>query len=222
MYLIASSLLIVIISFIAYWKKTERWRASKSEFFNFLLTLVATFIGVFLAIDFTNLSEHKKEQKNVMKLLDATILDINNCISSTSQTVNMASNDIDSLQTKYLYIQTNPLQLPKLLQSTVNNEVVLRHLSSHGIQWLNKNTNDLEAIQEQINIDPENFETTIVSSMNFYIELMELSKEVITTEKSIIEARTPEKDISKLYDELNRKWESIFLEITKNPRTEIY
>ncbi len=61
MYILISFAIITILIIITFSKKFSGFRKSRADFLGLIITIAATFIGVFLAITFTNNSELQKE-----------------------------------------------------------------------------------------------------------------------------------------------------------------
>ncbi len=202
MYLEFSISLIVITIFFTFWSKLEKFRKKYSEFFNFGLTLVATFVGVFFAIYLTNNSEEKKERNNVIKLLDATVLDLNNNINKTNTIYAIAKFGADSIFSSKKHIENNPIQLPRLFQSIVNNEVVLRHLSKQGIQYFHICADNIVSIQTSINESVAIEDSTLLSIVQIYVKQMEFAKKIIALEEGIMEGDISDNYIDKHYKQL--------------------
>jgi len=131
-YLIISIFLILISGILTYSKKTSKLRKKRFDFFSFYLTLIATFIGVFLAIEFTNHSEFRKEQKNVIKILDAISIDLSNNIYRVDGIYNVASLNFgpDSIFQIKKHIENNEIRLPRLFKGIADNELVGVNLKS--------------------------------------------------------------------------------------------
>jgi hypothetical protein len=202
MYIAFSIGLIIITIFLTFWSKLEKFRKKYTELYNFGLTLVATFIGVFLAIYLTNFSEEKKEKNNVIKLLDATVLDLNNNINKAKTTYAIAKFGADSVYSSRKHIENNPLQLPRLFQSIVNNEVVLRHLSKQGIQYYHMCADNIVSLQTSINEGKAIEDSILLSTVQVYVKQMEFAKKIIALEEGIMEGDISDKYIDEHYSQL--------------------
>ena len=201
MYIIISIGLILLTAFLTYWKRIENFRKANSELFNFGLTLVATFVGVFLAIDLTNKAELKKEEKNVVKLLNATSVDLRNCKERTNVTYELAKMG-DSIFSTRKHIENNPMQIPKLFQSIVGNEVVLRHLSQQGIEAFNQSADNLISLQNAINTGKAINDTILLNTVKVYIKEMDYAQKIIALETGILEGDISDKYLDEHYSTL--------------------
>jgi len=203
MYLIISVGLILLTAFFTYWKRIDKFRKANPELFNFGLTLVATFVGVFLAIDLTNKAERKKEEKNVIKLLNATSVDLRNCKERTNVTYSLATLGADSIYSTGKHIENNPIQYPKLFQSIVSNEVVLRHLSQQGIEVYNQCADNLLSLQNAINTGKAKNDTILIRTVGVYIKELEYAQKILLLEIGRLEGSVSDKYLDEHYSNFN-------------------
>ena len=109
----------------------------KTELRSFILTLIATLAGVFIAISLTNSEIQKKEKEDTIKLLNTSKLILANT-KSYSQELNKAvkklekdtiSNSNESIsQIK----ETNPIPFPYLLETVITNEILSKNISEYS------------------------------------------------------------------------------------------
>ena len=109
----------------------------KTELRSFILTLIATLAGVFIAISLTNSEIQKKEKEDTIKLLNTSKLILSNT-KSYSQELNKAvkklekdtiSNSNESIsQIK----ETNPIPFPYLLETVITNEILSKNISEYS------------------------------------------------------------------------------------------
>ena len=74
---------LVFFTCLLFLPKFKRFIEQQSVAFNFLLTMVATLVGVLLAIAISNYEADKKEQEDVVRLIDASITSIESCAGYT-------------------------------------------------------------------------------------------------------------------------------------------
>ena len=179
-------------------------RKKYSELYSFGITIVATFIGVFLAIHLTNYAETKKEEENVVNLLNATVMDLDNIINDANLNIYTMKFQSDSVFSSLKDCQPcNPMRLPRLFQSIVTNEAVLRHLSPIGIQKFNECAYVNSSYQEIINNLPQDY--LFLKNVQFYIERLEFEKEIISIEIDRIKGEISENKLDRQYHLLQSK-----------------
>ena len=117
--------------------KLKKSRIPKTELRSFILTLIATLVGVFIAILLTNSGIQKKEKVDTIKLLNTSRL----ILSDTklySQGMSRAVNKIekDTTYNNYERIfqmkKDNPIPFPYLLETVIANEIVSKNISEYS------------------------------------------------------------------------------------------
>jgi len=111
----------------------------KAELRSFSLTLVATLVGVFIAISLTDSGIRKKEKNDTIKLLNTSKLMLIKT-KEYSLGMNKGVRELikkDTLNTKEnlaLLKTNNPIPFPYLLETVITNEIVSKNISeySHG------------------------------------------------------------------------------------------
>ena len=105
---------------------------------NFFLTLVATLVGVLLAISITNYEAKQKEKQDVIKLLKSSISSVQTCYEYSAELVEYF-NELpkeDALKTDF-YIK-NPPPYPEYLDTFLTQNIVSKNLSGTTLSDLNE------------------------------------------------------------------------------------
>lgn len=199
MYIIITILLIILTSIIALWNKLEKFRNEKKDFFNFGLTLIASFIGVFLAIYFNNLDEIKKEKKNVVKILEATSTDLNNTFNIVNSIYNISKTDIDSTKSIRKYVENNQIPLPRLFSKIVEDEIILRHISGQGIHHFSLCIDNMVRVQSAINNKTAIEDSMLLASIEIFMKQLEFALKITVTEEAFLEGDVSEKNLDDHY-----------------------
>ena len=116
----------------------------KQDWPSFILTLIATLIGVFVAIILTDIGAVEKEQNDTIKLLNTSKIIVTETLSYTEKlnsyidTLQQDSSNYDELRLKRVQTQ-NPIPYPDLLEEIIASELVLKNMSefSHSIVYTN-------------------------------------------------------------------------------------
>ncbi|WP_051957455.1 hypothetical protein [Altibacter lentus] len=117
-----------------------RWKLvsfPSDELRSFVLTLIATLIGVFIAISLTNSGLRKKEKEDTLKLLNTSKLivintrtysvELSNRIRALEQdTINSDSTRISNVK------KNNPIPFPHLLETVITNEILSKNISEYS------------------------------------------------------------------------------------------
>jgi hypothetical protein len=205
MYLGISILLILLFSFFSVWKKIEPLKVNYPDFFNFIITLVATFVGVFLAIDFTNKTELTKEKTNVIKLLDACGYEFDIKNNRTYTTLLILKANLDSTNTIKEHLKNNPIQISNLFQTLIVNDVVLRHISTKGIQELSNCADNILRLQASINEGKAKKEKFILPQIELLLRNNTAAQEMLAVEVKILEGEIKDEQIEQSYSYIAKK-----------------
>ena len=126
-------ILIVLSVFSVLFLVIIRNKDSKSETLSFISTLIATLVGVLLAVTLSNLENQKKERVDTIKLLNTA----KNILDGTYNYTNGLSNYISELEQDTINTDSainiiklnNPLPYPDLMETIISNELISRNLT---------------------------------------------------------------------------------------------
>lgn len=180
---------------------------ARAEFFTFLLTLFATFIGVFWAIEFNNSNQEKIETENAVKLLNAAKYEIKNKIVTHEMYYEIINNKLSSYSANQ-FIKHNPVEQSNLFQTTISNELILRKISGTGIQELHSCNDNLFVLQNGLNSDITSTDSIVSAQLRNYIKLLKLSIQIMDLEVSYLEGNIPK-------DKIENKYDSLFTDFNK-------
>ncbi|OUS00960.1 hypothetical protein A9Q86_09440 [Flavobacteriales bacterium 33_180_T64] len=108
----------------------------KRERVSFLLTLIATLVGVLIALWLTNSGMRNKEKEDSIKLLETANLILTNThkytkilnntvVEQEKDTINNGIDDMEKLKT------LNPIPYPELLETIISNELISKNISEY-------------------------------------------------------------------------------------------
>ncbi|MBD3337569.1 MAG: hypothetical protein GF353_00580 [Candidatus Lokiarchaeota archaeon] len=127
MYITISILFVVTCLLFLSLKYFDRINQKYERPISFLLTIVATFIGVFVAIAFSNYNERKIDLIKTMNLLEISGYELGQikmeCDMSQSILDADSTIDIDS------FIHSNPISHPEIFSTLMNNDLFIRNVS---------------------------------------------------------------------------------------------
>ncbi len=112
-------------------------RIPKEELRSFILTLIATLVGVFIAISLTNSGTQKKEKNDTIKLLNTSRLILVNTKSYSqelSKAIEILGKDtINNSEERLSQIKdSNPIPFPYLLETVITNEILSKNISEYS------------------------------------------------------------------------------------------
>lgn len=110
-----------------------RKKGNKSETLSFISTLIATLVGVLLAVSLSNLENKKKETADTIKLLNTA----KNILDGTYNYSNTLSTYIIELEKDSSYTISrmddvklnNPIPYPDLMETIISNELISKNIS---------------------------------------------------------------------------------------------
>lgn len=185
--------------------KFRKFFQSRSEFFTFVLTLMATFIGVFWAIEFNNRNQDNIETENVVKLLDAAKFEIENKIFSNRMYIEIIDNELSGFNPKR-FIKSNPIESSNLFQLTISNDLVLRKLSLDGVQELHNCMDNLNSMQKSINNDTTIADSLYSGLIKSFNKQLKYSIQVVNLEIKVLDGDIDRKMIGAEYDSLSTRY----------------
>lgn len=114
----------------------KKLRIPKTELRSFILTLIATLTGVFIAISLTNSGIRKKEKEDTVKLLNTSRLILINT-KAYSQGLRTTVEKLEKDTTSSVKIisqmkKDNPIPFPFLLETVITNEIISKNISDYS------------------------------------------------------------------------------------------
>lgn len=114
----------------------KKLRIPKTELRSFILTLIATLAGVFIAISLTNSGIRKKEKEDTIKLLNTSrLILINTKAYSQGLKKTVEKHEKDTTSSIEIISQMkkdNPIPFPYLLETVVTNEILSKNISEYS------------------------------------------------------------------------------------------
>lgn len=155
---------------------------------NYFLTLLATFIGVLLALAMTNFEEDRKEKEHVIKLLNATIASVETSADYSENLIDYYHALPENAAERVTFYQKNPLPYPDYLDTFLRQNLISRNLSGAALSNLNELIINLKRTQ--------------ASRTQIYLQLMQITQQTLESEKQfqqgLIDEATLEKQLAAL------------------------
>lgn len=111
---------------------------------NFFLTLIATLIGVLLAISITDYENKQKEQQDVIKLLNSAITSVDTCYDYSEELIEYFAQLPPDDGSKLNFYEKNPPPYPDYLDTFLMQTLVSKNLSGSTLNKLNENLINLK------------------------------------------------------------------------------
>ncbi|APD05565.1 hypothetical protein UJ101_00012 [Flavobacteriaceae bacterium UJ101] len=123
----------IILGIISFIPKVGKILNKNAFGTHFILTVIATLIGVFTAISISNIEENSKEKQDVIKILTANYETVRGIKNYSTNLKEALKEFPDSVR------KNNPFPYPESFDSMLNNDLILRNISSESLNELTNN-----------------------------------------------------------------------------------
>lgn len=206
MYLLITSILIVITIFFAVFPKFRKFRDRNSVLTTFIITLVATGAGVFLALYFSNMNETKKEKENAIKLLSISHAEFNGNMKRIVLALEEADQIDDTVYTFDTYIDLFKIEKEFSLRPVIENTIVIKNLSLKGTFLYPLWNDNMTYAYKQLGNSVAKGKDHYINSLVVYAIHLEVVGKILELEKSYIENKISENEIDAKYLEIETEF----------------
>jgi hypothetical protein len=173
----------------------DQFRDNNKRTFEFFISLISTFIGFFIAVSLNTVLGEINEKKNLVKILSATNLAIENSEMKTKGMYILPAKKGTDISEIITYA---PVELPKLYSGLETNALINDYFSSNAFQAYILCSDNMETFVKNANANNQPSERKLII-MEKYLKYLGLAKQVNTLE------------IQRLNDEISEKEEEIEL-----------
>jgi len=178
MYIIIAIGLVVLTLFLINSKLFDGLRARKTRSFEFFISLISTFIGFFIALSLNTILSDINQKKNLVKVLDATNLSLENSEMKTQgMYLNAAKKGADISE----IIQYAPMEIPKLYSNLETNSLVSDYFLSNAFQAYILCNDNLQTFVKSANASNVTSEKKVLI-LEKYLAYLNLAKQINTLE----------------------------------------
>jgi len=135
-YIVLTSIF-VFIGLFTFMPRLQKTLQNYNLGINYFLTLIATLVGVLLAIAITNYEESQKEKRDLIKLLNASIESVDTSYDYTHELLNYQVKLKDNDKSKDDFFKRNPAPYPDYLDTFIMQNIVSKNLSDLVLSDLN-------------------------------------------------------------------------------------
>lgn len=190
-YISVALLLIVVAIFMINSSRFDQFRDKNKRTFEFFISLISTFIGFFIAVSLNTVLGEISEKKNLVKILSATNLAIENSEMKTKGMYILPAKKGTDISEIITYA---PVELPKLYSGLETNALINDYFSSNAFQAYILCSDNMETFVKNANATNQPSERKLII-MEQYLKYLGLAKQVNTLE------------IQRLNDEISEKEE---------------
>ena len=189
-YILIALALIVVSLFLINFRKIEKFRNENKRTFDFVLSLISTFTGFFIALSLNTIMGVIQQKQNLVKLLNASNLAIENCQMRTQGTyVNGMKSGINISE----LTKTTPAELPRIYPNLAENDLVNAYFSSNGYQAYILCMDGMQNFVNNLNSTtlPDDRKIKVV---NDYLNYMSFAIKINTLESDRIDGKISQSD----------------------------
>lgn len=173
-YAIIALVLVGVTLFMINASVFNQFRGKNARTFEFFISLISTFTGFFIALSLNTVLSDINQKKNLVKLLTATNLSIEN---SEMKTKGMYLNPAEKGTDISEIIALAPVELPKLYSNLESNALVSDYFSSNAFQAYILCSDNLETFMKNANSANQTSQKKRVI-MEKYLQYLGFAKQV--------------------------------------------
>jgi len=173
-YAIIALILVGVTLFMINASVFNQFRGKNARTFEFFISLISTFTGFFIALSLNTVLSDINQKKNLVKLLTATNLSIEN---SEMKTKGMYLNPAEKGTDINEVIALAPVELPKLYSNLESNALVSDYFSSNAFQAYILCSDNLETFMKNANSANQTSQKKRVI-MEKYLQYLGFAKQV--------------------------------------------
>lgn len=201
MYIIIAVILVLVVIFLINSSKLEGFRSKRGRTLEFFISLISTFIGFFFALSLNTMLADINQKENLVKLLDATNLSLENSEMKTKgMYLNPAKSGVDVSE----IIQYSPLEIPKLYTNLETNSLVSDYFLSNAFQAYILCNDNLQTFVKGANAANASSEKKTLI-LEKYLAYLSLAKQVNSLEIKRLNGEISESDENAELQKLTKK-----------------
>ena len=162
------TIILVLATCVIFLPRFRKFVEQQNLAVNFVLTLVATLVGVLLAIAISNHEQDEKEKGDVAKLIRASIHSVETCYEYSEVLLQHYQTESAELVSQEDFFSKNPLPYPDYLDVFIMQALVSKNLSQASLSDLNELLINLKR--------------SIERKPDIYLEMLEQTKQVLLIE----------------------------------------
>lgn len=132
------TLALVVLGLLVFLPKFKHLTDRYGLAVNFFLTLIATLVGVLLAISIANYEEERKEKQDLVKLLLASVSSVDECLEYTQELIKYHDNSKLTGEASAAFYSKNLPPFPEYLDVFLAQNLVSKNLSGDTLSDLNE------------------------------------------------------------------------------------
>ncbi|WP_412469225.1 hypothetical protein [Pedobacter sp. KLB.chiD] len=174
-YAVISLVLVATSLFLLNFRRESNWRKNNNDTFSFIISLISTFTGLFIALAVNTFLDNIDKKNNLIKLLNTTNLAIENCQMKTKgMYLNTSNSGLNLTET----LKKTPVELPKLYPQLTTNSLVNDYFTPNAFQAYIVCIDNMETFVKNLNNTEQNNNGTKIEILNRYLKYLEFAKSI--------------------------------------------
>jgi len=185
-------------------KKVRKLIRKNDEVYSFVVTIYATFLGVFLAVDFDNKNTAKNEKKELIKLIQVSQTDLSmsqkGCI--THYRIVERWGEIDSLnqRTEGWRNFNEDIDSPEVFSAILLGSTLNKNWSNHSLAALVNLNQNIRSVHKELRLSiMDASKKNFLANLSLYIKLHTLIDNVLVSEIQFQNGKINEEELPKQY-----------------------
>lgn len=188
-YIIISLILIIISLCLINFRKESPWRQNHNQTLNFIISLISTFTGLFIALSVNTFLDNINKKDNLIKLLNTTILAIENCQMKTKgMYLNTSKSGVNLTET----LKKTPVTLPKLYPQLETNNLVNDYFTPNAFQAYIVCIDNMDTFVKNLGNTEQTNNGTKIEILSKYLKYLEFAKSLNQLEVERLEGNITE------------------------------
>ncbi|MCX2585472.1 hypothetical protein [Pedobacter sp. MR22-3] len=174
-YVIISLILVAISLFLLNFRRNSPWRKNNNDTFSFIISLISTFTGLFIALAVNTFLDNINQKNNLIKLLNTTNLAIENCQMKTKgMYLNTSNSGVNLTET----LKKTPVTLPKLYPQLETNNLVNDYFTPNAFQAYIVCIDNMETFVKNLSNTEQTNNGTKIEILSRYLKYLEFAKSI--------------------------------------------
>ncbi|MFC1226622.1 hypothetical protein ACFE6N_22655 [Pedobacter sp. BG31] len=174
-YAIIALVLVATSLFLLNFRRESNWRKNNNDTFSFVISLISTFTGLFIALAVNTFLDNIDKKNNLIKLLNTTNLAIENCQMKTKgMYLNTSNAGLNLTET----LKKTPVELPKLYPQLATNSLVNDYFTPNAFQAYIVCIDNMETFVKNLSNTEQNNNGTKIEILNRYLKYLEFAKSI--------------------------------------------
>jgi hypothetical protein len=175
-------------------KLYQKLKSKKEDTVLFLMTLLTSFMGLFIALHFDKQETQRRELEYVEKLLLVGIEDLEQVKMQNTTFYGGLLDESDSSFTYSKFTDLNPREFPELFEQFLRNDIILKNMSYESLKALKSSQQNMRKLEKVIN-NGKWPNATIKVNTEMYIKQLNYTIKLVYAELAFLKKEVSKKEL---------------------------